>query len=233
MCCQKVAFVWDHNRYNPRNYYQGYVRHWEEWVFIYKEGTVEEKISRVLKIMTTFTLRIYLSWKLCLNFCSLKWLRPSRSLIISLILLGLWQSKREFGEGLRKLSIFSLNTEILLEFLGLGSKSFHSIIAGIKEKNIFAEDPRWVSNVKLVLLINMALSEVALRKLNKRWSDRIDLEYQANLIIPYVILTKTWVNFVKNWEKLNWSCLFQKCKREVAGKSGCIWETMLVEWSIF
>ena len=34
------------------------------------------------------------SWKLCLNLCSCKWLKPSRSLVINLIPLGLWQLKR-------------------------------------------------------------------------------------------------------------------------------------------
>ena len=49
-----------------------------------------------------------ISWKLCLNLCSLKWLRPNLSLVISLNPLGLWQSKKEFGEGRMKLNIFSL-----------------------------------------------------------------------------------------------------------------------------
>ena len=35
-----------------------------------------------------------LSWTLCLNSCSLQWLRPSLSLVISFIPLGLWQSKK-------------------------------------------------------------------------------------------------------------------------------------------
>ena len=30
------------------------------------------------------------SWKLCLNLCSRKWLRPSRNLVIYLIPIGLW-----------------------------------------------------------------------------------------------------------------------------------------------
>ena len=47
--------------------------------------------------------------------------------------LGLRISKTEFGEGRMKLSIFSLKTEILLEFLRLGSKLFHSIIADGKK----------------------------------------------------------------------------------------------------
>ena len=74
------------------------------------------------------------SWRLCLNLCYLKWLRPSLSLVISLIPLGLWISKTEFGEGRMKLSIFSLKTEILLEFLRLGSKLFHSIITDGKKE---------------------------------------------------------------------------------------------------
>ena len=70
----------------------------------------------------------------CLNLYSLKWFRPSLSLVISLIPLGLRISKTEFGEGRMKLSIFSLKTEILLEFLRLGSKLFHSIIADGKKE---------------------------------------------------------------------------------------------------
>ena len=53
---------------------------------------------------------------------------------MSLIPLGLRISKTEFGEGRMKLSIFSLKTEILLEFLRLGSKLFHSIIADGKKE---------------------------------------------------------------------------------------------------
>ena len=42
--------------------------------------------------------------------------------------------KKKFEEGRMKLSIFSLKTEILLEFLRLGSKLFHSIIADGKKE---------------------------------------------------------------------------------------------------
>ena len=69
-----------------------------------------------------------------MNLCSVKWLRPSLSLVTSLIALGLRISKTEFGEGRVKLSIFSLKAEILLEFLRLGSKLFHSIIADGKKE---------------------------------------------------------------------------------------------------
>ena len=68
-----------------------------------------------------------------MNLCFLKWLRPSLSLVISLIPLGLRVSRTKFGECRMKLSIFSLKTEILLEFLRLGSKLFHSIIADGKQ----------------------------------------------------------------------------------------------------
>ena len=65
--------------------------------------------------------------------CSLKWLRPSLTLVTSLISLGLRISKKEFWEGRMKLSIFSLKTEILLEFLRLESKLFHSMITDGKK----------------------------------------------------------------------------------------------------
>ena len=52
-------------------------------------------------------------WKLCLNLCFLRWLRPSLCLVISLIPLGLQISKTEFRESRMQLSIFSLKTEIL------------------------------------------------------------------------------------------------------------------------
>ena len=42
--------------------------------------------------------------------------------------------KKKFGEGRMTLSIFSLKTEILLEFLRLGSKLFHSIMADGKKE---------------------------------------------------------------------------------------------------
>ena len=42
------------------------------------------------------------SWKLCLNFCSRKWLKPSRSLVINLILLGLLQLKKTISRWLDK-----------------------------------------------------------------------------------------------------------------------------------
>ena len=68
------------------------------------------------------------SWKLCLNLCSRKWLKPSRSLVINLIPLGLWQLKRLLADGLINFRILFLKTLKLLEFLTLWSSLFHSII---------------------------------------------------------------------------------------------------------
>ena len=48
------------------------------------------------------------SWKLCLNLCSRKWLKPSRSLVINLIPLGLWQLKRLLADGLISFRILFL-----------------------------------------------------------------------------------------------------------------------------
>ena len=42
---------------------------------------------------------LIVSWKLCLNICSCRWLRPSRIRVIYLIAIGLWQSKNKLGEG--------------------------------------------------------------------------------------------------------------------------------------
>ena len=64
------------------------------------------------------------SWKLCLNLCSRKWLKPSRSLVINLIPLGLWQLKRLLADGLINFRILFLKILKLLEFLMLWSSLF-------------------------------------------------------------------------------------------------------------
>ena len=40
------------------------------------------------------------SWKLCLNLCSRRWLRPRRSLVRNLIPCGLWHSNSLLRKGL-------------------------------------------------------------------------------------------------------------------------------------
>ena len=74
------------------------------------------------------------SWKLCLNLCSSKWLKPSHSLVINLIPLGLWQLKRLLADGLINFRILFLKILKLLEFLMLWSSLFHSIIVDVKEQ---------------------------------------------------------------------------------------------------
>ena len=39
-------------------------------------------------------------WKLCLNLCSRRWLRPRRSFVRNLIPCGLWHANTLLGEGL-------------------------------------------------------------------------------------------------------------------------------------
>ena len=46
------------------------------------------------------------SWKLCLNLCSRRWLSPSRIRVIYLIPIELWQSKNELQEGRMNYRIF-------------------------------------------------------------------------------------------------------------------------------
>ena len=48
------------------------------------------------------------SWKLCLNLCSRRWLSPSRIRVIYLIPIGLWQSKNELEEGRMNFSMLLL-----------------------------------------------------------------------------------------------------------------------------
>ena len=74
------------------------------------------------------------SWKLCLNLCSRKWLKPSCSLVINLIPLGLWQLKRLLADGLINFRILVRKIMRLLGFLILWSSLFHSIIVDGKKQ---------------------------------------------------------------------------------------------------
>ena len=74
------------------------------------------------------------SWKLCRNLCSQRWLRPNLNLAINLIPLGLWQLKIQLEDGLINFKILFLKAEKVLEFLIFKSKLFHSItVDGKKE----------------------------------------------------------------------------------------------------
>ena len=74
------------------------------------------------------------SWKLCLNLCPRKWLKPSHSLVINLIPLGLWWLKRLLADGLINFRTLFLKILKLLEFLMLWSSLFHSIIVDRKKE---------------------------------------------------------------------------------------------------
>ena len=76
------------------------------------------------------------SWKLCLNLCSLKWVKPKRSHVISLIVLELWQLYTELAAGLINWRIFFLNVTKLAELRWLGFNLFHSEIAERKKRSI-------------------------------------------------------------------------------------------------
>ena len=76
------------------------------------------------------------SWKLYLNLCSLKWVKPKRSHVISLIVLELWQLYTELAAGLINWRIFFLNVTKLAELRWLGFNLFHSEIAERKKRSI-------------------------------------------------------------------------------------------------
>ena len=76
------------------------------------------------------------SWKLCRNLCSRRWLRSNLSLVINLIPLGLWQLKVEFEDGLLNFKIVFLQAQEVLEFLTFKSKLFRSMTVDGKKKII-------------------------------------------------------------------------------------------------
>ena len=74
------------------------------------------------------------SWTLCSSLCSLKWLKPRRSHVISSIPLRLWQLYTDLAVGLINWRIFFLNVRKRSELGRLGSNLFHSeIVDGKKE----------------------------------------------------------------------------------------------------
>ena len=67
------------------------------------------------------------SWKLCLNLCSHKWLRPRCSFVRYLLPLLLQQLKTLFGDGLINSNKLFLKTLKLVALQRLKSSLFHSI----------------------------------------------------------------------------------------------------------
>ena len=63
------------------------------------KGQWRKKWMADSKPLPQFHIGLTESWKLCLNLCSRRCLRPSRIRVIHLIAIGLWQSKNELEEG--------------------------------------------------------------------------------------------------------------------------------------
>ena len=136
-------------------------------------------MSCSFNIMTTIAWGLIESWKLSLNLCSFKWLKQSRSRVISLILLGLWQLQTELGAGLMDRRIFFLNVDKFSELRRPGCSLFHSeIVKGKKEflKKLFyvengnsvyipcsvrwASHRKWMEKVLRVLIFKNFIKEI-------------------------------------------------------------------------
>ena len=71
---------------------------------------------------------------LCLNLCSLKWLKPRQSRVISLIFEGLWQLHTQLVVGLINWRILFWNVRKLSELWRLETNLFHAeIVDGEKD----------------------------------------------------------------------------------------------------
>ena len=107
----------------------------QEGVFsITGQGAVKEKIRICFDIRTTRTNGFRVTWKLCLNLCSRKWLKPRCSLVMYLIPLQLGQLKTLFGDGLINFSKFFLKTLRLVALWRLGFSLFYSMAVGGKKE---------------------------------------------------------------------------------------------------
>ena len=87
-------------------------------------------------------------WNECLNLCSWRWFRLSRSLVSSFNPIGLWQPKILSAVGLMNLRIFDLKMLSVSELLMFESNLFHSIMVAFNYG-------WWKIFKKLVLHIDM------------------------------------------------------------------------------
>ena len=74
------------------------------------------------------------SWKLCLNLCSRRWLKPNLNLVNNLTPLGLWQLKTVLPEGRMKFKSVFLKIFKLSELQIFMSSLFHLITAEGKKE---------------------------------------------------------------------------------------------------
>ena len=120
-------FLLKRNRYCLTNYNQYYLKCWGKCILHHWIMNSWEK-KWVVDSVPWPQLHTGFEdfWKLCLNLCSLKWLKPRRRCVISLIPLGLWQLYTELAASLINWKIFFLNTRKLSELRRVGSNLFHS-----------------------------------------------------------------------------------------------------------
>ena len=88
---------------------------------------MKKVLNTSLDVIPQMQIGLRVSWKLCLNLSSRRWLRPNLNLVINLIPLGLWQLIMEFEDGLINFKIFFLKAKKVSEFLIFKSKLFHSV----------------------------------------------------------------------------------------------------------
>ena len=88
---------------------------------------MKKVLNTSLDVIPQMQIGLRVSWKLCLNLSSRRWLRPNLNLVINLIPLGLWRLIMEFEDGLINFKIFFLKAKKVSEFLIFKSKLFHSV----------------------------------------------------------------------------------------------------------
>ena len=103
--------------------------------FISESWAVEEEGIQCFDIKTANTNRIKcVSKNLCLNLCSLKWLRVAWRQVRKIVYFGWLMLKTLLLRGLIKFQIFFLKVEYEGELRILGSNLFHSTNADGKKK---------------------------------------------------------------------------------------------------
>ena len=104
---------------------------------------MNEIMNSSFNVFATATNWIKQSRKLCLNLWSLRWLERSLSLLISFILIGLWQ----LGIGRMNCKMLFLKRARLWELFILLSRLFHSIAERALKKIMFDIEHRIVADV--------------------------------------------------------------------------------------
>ena len=135
------------------------------------------------------------SWKLCLNLCSQSWLRPNFNLVISLILLGLWQLKIKFEDSLMNFQILFLKPQRVSEFLIFKSDLFHSMKVNTKKnfrkKKMFTtEEGNAIISFCIIICLANARKyfEKKLRKLIFKSFEKVSIPFTPSFFLYYRFL---------------------------------------------